>query len=78
MPVVFSPGEPETISPDPDAIVYTTGDKVAAQLLGIAAGEPVLGAANAASTDSISQGQTSREHGFESGDKISFTVTLTR
>jgi|TARA_R100000482_G_scaffold116903_2_gene60255 hypothetical protein len=69
MPVVFSPGEPETRPLDPDAIVYTTGDKVA-QLLGIAAGEPVLGAANAASTGFYITGTDLREHGFESGDKI--------
>ena len=69
MPVVFSPGEPETRPLDPDAIVYTTGDKVA-QLLGIAAGEPVLGAADAASTGFYITGTDLREHGFESGDKI--------
>lgn len=69
MPVVFSPGEPETRPLDPEAIVYTTGNKVA-QLLGIAAGEPVNGAADAASTGFYITGTDLREHGFESGDTI--------
>lgn len=69
MPVVFSPGEPETRPLDPSAIVYTTGDKVG-QLLGIAAGEPVLGSANAVSTGFYITGTDFREHGFESGDVI--------
>ncbi len=69
MPVVFSPGEPETRPLDPDAIVYTTGDKIA-QILGIAAGEPVLGAANAVSDGFFISGTDFREHGFESGDTI--------
>lgn len=69
MPVVFSPGEPETRPLDPDAIVYTTGDKIG-QLLGIAAGEPVDGAADAASTGFYITGTDLREHGFESGDTI--------
>lgn len=69
MPTVFSPGEPETRPLDPTAVVYTTGDKVA-QLLGIAAGEPVLGAANADSGGFYITGTDLREHGFESGDTI--------
>ena len=69
MPVVFSPGEPETRPLDPSAIVYTTGDKIG-QLLGIAAGEPVLGSADAASTGFYITGTDFREHGFESGDVI--------
>ncbi len=69
MPTVFSPGEPETRPLDPTAVVYTTGDKVA-QLLGIAAGEPVLGAANATSDGFYITGTDLREHGFESGDTI--------
>ena len=69
MPVVFSPGEPETRPLDPEAIVYTTGDKIG-QLLGIAAGEPVDGAADAASTGFYITGTDLREHGFESGDTI--------
>ncbi len=69
MPVVFSPGEPETRPLDPEAIVYTTGDKVG-QLLGIAAGEPVLGAADAVSDGFFILGADFREHGFESGDTI--------
>lgn len=69
MPTVFSPGEPETRPLDPTAVVYTTGDKVA-QLLGIAAGEPVLGAANADANGFYITGTDLREHGFESGDTI--------
>lgn len=69
MPTVFSPGEPETRPLDPTAVVYTTGDKVA-QLLGIAAGEPVLGAADATSDGFYITGTDLREHGFESGDTI--------
>ncbi len=69
MPVVFSPGEPETRPLEPSAVVYTTGNKVG-ELLGIAAGEPVLGAANAASTGFYIAGTDFREHGFESGDTI--------
>ncbi len=41
MPVVFSPGEPETRPLEPDAIVYTTAQKVA-DLLGVGRGEAVL------------------------------------
>jgi hypothetical protein len=69
MPVVFSPGEPETRPLDPSAVVYTTGNKVA-ELLGIAAGTPVVGAADAASTGFYITGTDFREHGFESGDTI--------
>jgi hypothetical protein len=69
MPVVFSPGEPETRPLDPSAVVYTTGNKVG-ELLGIAAGEPVDGAADAASTGFYITGTDFREHGFESGDTI--------
>ena len=49
MPVVFSPGEAETRPLNPEAIVYTTADKVG-ELLGIAPGEPVLAAADASAT----------------------------
>lgn len=69
MPVVFSPGEPETRPLDPSAVVYTTGNKVG-ELLGIAAGEPVVAAANSASTGFYITGTDFREHGFESGDTI--------
>ena len=69
MPAVFSPGEPETRPLDPSAIVYTTGDKVA-QLLGIAAGEPVLAGADTASTGFYISGTDYREHGFEKDDVI--------
>ena len=69
MPVVFSPGEPETRPLEPSAVVYTTGNKVG-ELLGIAAGEPVIAAANSASTGFYITGTDFREHGFESGDTI--------
>jgi len=69
MPVVFSPGEPETRPLDPSAVVYTTGNKVA-ELLGIAAGTPVVGSADAVSTGFYITGTDFREHGFESGDTI--------
>jgi hypothetical protein len=63
MPTVFSPGEPETRPLDPDAIVYTTGNKVA-ELLGIAAGEPVLAAADTASTGFYITEQTCESMGL--------------
>ena len=69
MPAVFSPGEPETRPLDPDAIVYTTGDKIG-RLLGIAAGEPVDAAADAVGTGFYISGTDLREHGFENGDTI--------
>jgi hypothetical protein len=69
MPAVFSPGEPETRPLDPDAIVYTTGDKIG-RLLGIAAGEPVDAGADAVGTGFYISGTDLREHGFENGDTI--------
>jgi len=69
MPVVFSPGEAETRPLNPEAIVYTTADKVG-ELLGIAPGEPVLAAADASATGFYITGTDLREHGFESGDTI--------
>jgi hypothetical protein len=69
MPAVFSPGEAETRPVDPDAIVYTTGDKVG-ELLGIAPGEPVLAAADSSASGFYISGTDLREHGFESGDSI--------
>ena len=50
MPIVFSPGEPETRPLDPTATVYTTAQKVA-DLLDIGPGEAVL-----VSADSVSDG----------------------
>ena len=41
MPMIFSPGEAETRPLDPEAIVYTTAQKVA-DLLGIGPQEAVL------------------------------------
>ena len=69
MPVVFSPGEAETRPLDPDAIVYTTAQKVA-NLLGIGRGEAVLMSANAEANAVFVTGGDYRDHGFEVGDTI--------
>ena len=45
MPMIYSPGEAETRPLNPDAIVYTTAQKVA-ELLGIGPGEAVAVSAN--------------------------------
>lgn len=69
MPVVFSPGEPETRPLDPTATVYTTAQKVA-DLLDIGPKEAVLMSA-AADTDAVYvTGNEYRSHGFTVGDKI--------
>tara|TARA_R100000353_G_scaffold10554_3_gene11664 strand:+ start:22669 stop:24246 length:1578 start_codon:yes stop_codon:yes gene_type:complete len=69
MPVVFSPGEPETRPLDPTATVYTTAQKVA-DLLDIGPKEAVLMSA-AADTDAVYvTGNEYRSHGFSVGDKI--------
>ena len=67
MPVVFSPGETETRPLDPDAIVYTTAQKVA-DLLGIGPGEAVLMAANAEANAVFVTGSDYRNHGFSVSD----------
>ena len=67
MPVVFSPGEAETRPLDPDAIVYTTAQKVA-NLLGIGRGEAVLMSANAEANAVFVTGGDYRDHGFEVND----------
>ena len=69
MPVVFSPGEAETRPLDPDAIVYTTAQKVA-DILGVGPGEAVLMAANAEANAVFVTGSDYRDHGFSVGDTI--------
>ena len=69
MPVVFSPGEPETRPLDPDAIVYTSAQKVA-DLLGVGPSEAVLMSANAEANAVFVTGGDYRNTGFSVGDTI--------
>ena len=69
MPVVFSPGEPETRPLNPDEIVYTTAQKVA-DILGVGPGEAVLMSANAEANGVFVTGSDYRDHGFSVGDTI--------
>jgi len=69
MPVVFSPGEPETRPLDPTAIVYTTAQKVA-DYLGIGPQEPVLVSADSVSDGVFITGDDYRRCGTEVGDSI--------
>lgn len=69
MPAVFSPGEPETRPLHPDAIVYTTAQKVA-DLLGIGPSEAVLSSANAVSDGVFVTGGDFRNVGFSAGDTV--------
>jgi hypothetical protein len=69
MPVVFSPGEPETRPLEPEAIVYTTAQKVA-DLLGVGRGEAVLMSSNAEANAVFVTGGDYRDHGFAVGDTI--------
>ena len=69
MPVVFSPGEPETRPLDPDAIVYTTAQKVA-DLLGIGPSEAVAASANSVSDGVFVTGGDFRNVGFSAGDTV--------
>jgi hypothetical protein len=69
MPVVFSPGEAETRPLNPEAIVYTTAQKVA-DILGIGPGEAVLVSANSVSDGVYVTGSDYRSHGFAVGDSI--------
>jgi hypothetical protein len=69
MPVIFSPGEPETRPLDPDAIVYTTAQKIA-DLLGIGPSEAVLMSANAEANGVFVTGGDYRNTGFSVGDTI--------
>jgi len=69
MPIIFSPGEAETRPLDPDAIVYTTAQKVA-DLLGIGPQEAVLMSANAEANAVFVTGGDYRNIGFSVGDTI--------
>jgi len=69
VPVVFSPGEPETRPLRPTEIVYTTAQKVA-DLLGIGPQEEVLVSADSESGAVFVTGADYRNHGFETGDSI--------
>tara|TARA_R100001509_G_scaffold124750_1_gene78316 strand:- start:399 stop:2081 length:1683 start_codon:yes stop_codon:yes gene_type:complete len=69
MPQVFSPGEPETRPLDPDALVYTTPQKVA-DLLEIGPQEPVLMSANAEANAVFVTGADYRNIGFSVGDTL--------
>ena len=69
MPMVFSPGEPETRPLNPDEIVYTTAQKVA-DLLGIGPSEAVLMSANAEANAVFVTGGDYRNTGFSVGDTI--------
>jgi hypothetical protein len=69
MPVVFSPGEPETRPLDPTAVVYTTAQKVA-DLLDIGPQEAILMSADADTDAVYITGNEYRQVGFSVGDKI--------
>jgi len=69
MPQIFSPGEPETRPLDPDALVYTTPQKVA-DLLEIGPQEAVAMAADAGTTGVFVTGTDYRNIGFAVGDTI--------
>ena len=69
MPVVFSPGEPETRPLDPTAVVYTTAQKVA-DLLDIGPQDAILMSADADSDAVYITGNEYRQVGFSEGDKI--------
>ena len=69
MPVVFSPGEPETRPLDPTAIVYTTAQKVA-DYLAIGPQDAVLVSADSESDRVYVTGADYRTIGFEVGDTI--------
>jgi hypothetical protein len=69
MPVVFSPGEPETRPLDPTAVVYTTAQKVA-DLLDIGPQDAILMSADADTDAVYVTGNEYRQVGFSEGDKI--------
>ncbi len=69
MPVVFSPGEPETRPLDPTATVYTTAQRVA-DLLDIGPQEAVLMSADGDAGAVYITGTDFRNHGFTVGDKV--------
>ncbi len=69
MPVVFSPGEPETRPLYPTETVYTTAQKVA-DLLDIGPGEEVLASGDTEADRVYVTGTDYRTHGFAVGDTI--------
>lgn len=69
MPVVFSPGEPETRPLDPTAVVYCTAQQVA-DLLDISPQDAILMSADADSDAVYVTGNEFRKVGFSVGDKI--------
>jgi hypothetical protein len=69
MPQIFSPGEPETRPLDPDALFYTTPQKVA-DLLEIGPQEAVAMSADAGTTGVFVTGTDFRNIGFAVGDTI--------
>ena len=69
MPQVFSPGEPETRPLDPEALVYTTPQKVA-DLLEIGPQDAVAVSADSESTGVFVTGANYRNIGFAVGDTI--------
>lgn len=69
MPVVFSPGEPETRPLDPTAVVYCTAQQVA-DLLDIGPQEAILMSADADTDAVYITGNEYRQVGFSVGDKI--------
>ena len=69
MPQVFSPGEPETRPLNPDALVYTTPQKVA-DLLEIGPQDAVAVSADSESTGVFVSGANYRSIGFAVGDTL--------
>lgn len=69
MPQVFSPGEAETRPLDPDAIIYTTAQKIA-DLLEIGPQEAVLVNANSIANSVYVTGADYRNIGFAVGDTL--------
>jgi hypothetical protein len=69
MPVVFSPGEPETRPLDPSAVVYCTAQQVA-DLLDIGPQDAILMSADADADAVYITGNELRQVGFSVGDKI--------
>ena len=69
MPVVFSPGEPETRPLDPSAVVYCTAQQVA-DLLDIGPQDAILMSADADTDAVYVTGNEYRQVGFSVGDKI--------
>jgi len=69
VPVVFSPGEPETRPLDPTAVVYCTAQQVA-DLLDIGPQDAILMSADADTDAVYVTGNEYRQVGFSVGDKI--------